>query len=121
MADFVEKLRFVASGEDDMRSHAITAAADEIERLSAELAEWRKLRDPHTLHVNLLRGLPAQLTRPQVLHLIGDDVERFAEIEAENERLRAALREVLEFQSAPNWPNIHDWGRWRRLADRSEI
>lgn len=35
----------------------------------------------------------------------------------EMERLRAALREVLEFQSAPNVPTIHDWGRWRRAAD----
>jgi hypothetical protein len=32
-------------------------------------------------------------------------------------RLRFALREVLEFQSAPNVPTIHDWGRWRRAAD----
>lgn len=31
--------------------------------------------------------------------------------------LLAALREVLEFQSAPAGPTIHDFGRWRRLAD----
>lgn len=29
---------------------------------SAELDEWRKLRDPETLHANLLRGQPARLS-----------------------------------------------------------
>jgi len=36
---------------------------------------------------------------------------------AQIEALRAALREVLEFQSAPTTPTIHDFGRWRRVAD----
>jgi hypothetical protein len=59
----------------------------EIQRLTAEnaalraemhvmcdvIAEWNKLRDPHTLHVNLLRGFPARLTRPVLLHLAGDE------------------------------------------------
>jgi len=35
------------------------------------------------------------------------------------EKLRAALLEVLEFQSAPTSPTIHDFGRWRRLANGS--
>ncbi len=35
--------------------------------------------------------------------------------------LTAALREVLEFQSAPTGPTIHDWGRWRRVADDSDF
>lgn len=37
-----------------------------------ELIKWRKLRDPETLHANLLRGLPAQLSRATFLHLAGD-------------------------------------------------
>jgi cell division septum initiation protein DivIVA len=41
----------------------------------------------------------------------------YSEKAAECERLRAALRGVLEFQSAPKGPTIHDWGRWRRVAD----
>lgn len=39
MADLVDKLRFVASGQDDVQSQALTAAADEIERLRAALAK----------------------------------------------------------------------------------
>ena len=35
----------------------------------------------------------------------------------EIERLRTALREVLEFQSDPKAPTIHDFGRWRRVVD----
>lgn len=60
----------------------------------SELAQWRGLRDPHTLHLNLLRGLPARLSKAQALHLIGDDIERIAEIEAENVRLREALQQA---------------------------
>jgi hypothetical protein len=36
---------------------------------------------------------------------------------AQIDALIAAMREVLEFQSAPTSPTIHDWGRWRRLVD----
>lgn len=50
--------------------------------MDAELAEWRKLRDPANLHVNLLRGQPAQLTREQAMHLCADDLQRMAELEA---------------------------------------
>ena len=45
---------------------------DEIERLRAELAEWYKLRDPVSPHVNLLRGIPCRLDRDTFLHLAGD-------------------------------------------------
>lgn len=93
-------------------------AADAIERMSAELAQWRKLRDPAILHVNLLRGLPAQLTREQAMHLCGDDLQRMAELEAvakheadcaeaykaEAERLRGMLREAVEVRDGPRWP-----------------
>lgn len=43
MADIVERLRFLASGQDDPQSVALAKAADEIERLRAALlkiAEW---------------------------------------------------------------------------------
>ena len=36
-----------------------------------ELSMWRSLRDPHTLHANLLRGQPARLSHEQLAHLIG--------------------------------------------------
>ena len=48
------------------------------------------------------------------------DREWFGKLEAADTRvaaLTAALREVLEFQSAREGPTIHDWGRWRRVAD----
>lgn len=38
------------------------------------------------------------------------------EAQAERDALRTALLEVLEFQSDPKAPTIHDFGRWRRLA-----
>jgi hypothetical protein len=47
-------------------------ARKEVERLRAALAEWEKLRDPVTLHANLLRGQPAQLSREAFAHLAGD-------------------------------------------------
>jgi hypothetical protein len=48
-------------------------AQQELDALRAELAEWRKLREPEALHVNLLRGQPAQLSRETFLHLAGAD------------------------------------------------
>ena len=48
-------------------------AQQELAELRAELAEWRKLRDHEALHVNLLRGQPAQLSRATFLHLAGAD------------------------------------------------
>lgn len=35
--------------------------------------------------------------------------------------LTDALRHVLEFQSAPEGPTIHNWGRWRRIADGATV
>lgn len=72
--------------------------AERVGALEAELAEWHKLRDPFNLHASLLRGQPAQLTREQRLHLICDDADRIAGIEAENRRLegeRAVLLGLL--------------------------
>ena len=52
------------------------------------------------------------------LRMLGTPDETRAALDlrdAEIARLRAALHEVLEFQSAPKTPTIHDFGRWRRL------
>ena len=78
------------------------AAADEIARLRAELAEWHKLRDPVILHVNLMRGMPARLDRATFLHLAGgappfeQEVGRLDAKDAEIERRRAALAESCD-------------------------
>jgi hypothetical protein len=45
----------------------------EIDRLRGELVEWNKLRNPATLHANLLRGIPCRLDRATFLHLAGDE------------------------------------------------
>lgn len=48
------------------------------------------------------------------------DREWYAKLEHADARVEAlskALREALEFQSAKDGPTIHDWGRWRRVAD----
>ena len=49
----------------------VSALCDEIDRLRAVVAEWEKLCDPCILHANLLRGLPARMSREALLHLIG--------------------------------------------------
>lgn len=54
------------------------------------------------------------------LRVLGTPEETRAALDlkdAEIARLRAALYEVLEFQSDPKAPTIHDFGRWRRVAD----
>lgn len=43
-----------------------------------ELAEWETLRDPHVLHVNLLRGIPAKLSADQLLHIAGEKYQAMA-------------------------------------------
>lgn len=82
--------------EDDVQhaGDSLCATVCALYEARTELAQWRGLRDPHTLHINLLRGLPARLSKAQALHLIGDDMERIAEIEAENVRLREALQQA---------------------------
>lgn len=42
--------------------------------LSAQLAEWERLRDPVVLHASLLKGEPAQLTPEQLRHIAGADL-----------------------------------------------
>lgn len=90
-----------------------------IQRLTVALLEWQKLRDPAVLHSNLLRGLPARLTQNQALHLIGDDADRIAQIEAENLRLMQALKEAGEVMDGN--AEAADWReRWAVLLERGE-
>ncbi len=42
--------------------------------LVVRATEWEMLKNPEYLHANLLRGIPAQLTREQFLHLAGNDI-----------------------------------------------
>ena len=55
----------------------VASKVDEVEALRAKVAEWEKLRDPVTLHVSLLRGFPARLSRAVFLHLAGDEEPKF--------------------------------------------
>lgn len=55
----------------------VASKVDEVEALRAKVAEWEKLRDPVTLHVSLLRGFPARLSRAVFLHLAGDEWAKF--------------------------------------------
>jgi len=81
-------------------------ALREIERMQAELNDWRRLAAPAVLHANLVRGLPARLTREQLLHLAGaDDL-----LAAERERC-AAICDAIEDQA---------WARWRVDADPTD-
>ena len=55
----------------------VASKVDEVEALRTKVAEWEKLRDPVTLHVSLLRGFPARLSRAVFLHLAGDEEPKF--------------------------------------------
>jgi len=85
-------------GEDNIWRTA-KEAREEIERLRAELAEWGKLRNPVALHANLLRGVPAQLSREMLRHITGEDTP--------NERDAKRYRWLLE-HGAPM--GVIDWG-----------
>lgn len=77
----IEKLRAMQlPGAESDLTVMCAEAADAL----TELMEWHKLRDPVTLHVSLLRGLPAQLDRATFLHLAGADQLRAALEEAES-------------------------------------
>lgn len=78
---------FEACVEAEMRILTNPPAAE------VTLADWEKLRDPTTLHVNLLRGFPAKLSREQLLHLAGDPP---AAPSAED-KIRAGLNEAIAY------------------------
>lgn len=52
------------------------------EKAEAALAEWEKLKDPVTLHINLLRGFPATLTADMLRHIAGDFSDARAAVDA---------------------------------------
>ena len=68
---------FTAEQMFAFRARGLAAQAAEVEALRAKVAEWEKLRDPVTLHVSLLRGFPARLSRAVFLHLAGDEEPKF--------------------------------------------
>lgn len=67
-------LTLIASDKQEQaeRDGLVERLKAELERLRAQVAEWEKLREPDTLHANLMRGLPAQLTAEHLRHLQGD-------------------------------------------------
>lgn len=83
----------------------IDAQRSRIAELEAALAEWKSLRDPHVLHANLLRGIPAKLSDDQLLHIAGDKYQdmatRIAELEQDAARYRSICRDV-----ASEWGNF---------------
>lgn len=60
------------AGHIDLSVMPALATPQHVANLERELAEWRMLRDPAILHLNLLRGQPAQLTQEQKMHLCAD-------------------------------------------------
>jgi len=73
--DIVERLRSIdhMSVEDCfLQSPMFSKAADEIERLRAELAQWQAL-DANAVHINMLRGTMPKLTPKQIGHLYRGD------------------------------------------------
>ena len=67
MTDIVERLRFLASGQDDPQSVALANAADEIERLRATFVEMREdLIYLNKMCVTLMSLLPPETTPEDV-------------------------------------------------------
>lgn len=63
--------------ETDLVPGRVIAAAREIvskycSQNADELEQWSKLKDPVTLHRNLLAGIPARLSHEQLVHLLGE-------------------------------------------------
>jgi hypothetical protein len=97
--------------------HALVRLSDHeasIRAKDAEIAEWRKLLDPAVLHANLVRGVPAKLTREQLLHLLGDDAE-IAALKAELRDREAHLfeaRKLLNERPAINAGLFEAYSKW---------
>ena len=77
------------------------AAAEKVSVLQqAELDEWRKLRDPQVLHVNLCRGFPAKLTAEQLLHIAGDATQTTVAEPDGYKLVPIEQRQLLEYVSS---------------------
>lgn len=71
-------LQIEAAKEIEILTAERECYASAMDRMLAANAQWEKLRDPDVLHVNLLRGLPAQLSNEQLLHLLGAGAQQVA-------------------------------------------
>ena len=72
------------------RKNILVEAENTIIAQEAKIAEYEQLKDPHVLHVNLLRGFPAKLSEERLLHLLGSENalnQQIAKLKAENARL----------------------------------
>ena len=72
-AHYLMEAAAIAAEEGAKDRELLMRLVREAATLTAQVEEWRRLTDPTVLHVSLLRGLPAQLTRQQFLHLAGDE------------------------------------------------
>ncbi len=60
-----------------------------IRRMSKRLSDYERLGDPTHLYLNLLRGIPAQLSKEQLLHLAGSTQQPL-----EEDALRAIFKKM---------------------------
>jgi hypothetical protein len=114
----VQKLRYMgqqyaagqASRGGSPRKHYLEEAADTIERLTRERDDFKQtLYDEMDGNLRLRELGKARPDEPMTPF-----VERLTR---ERDEAVAAIREFLEFQSAAEGPTIHEWARWRRVAD----
>lgn len=99
----IEKLRAMQlPGAESDLTVMCAEAADAL----TELMEWRKLRDPVTLHVSLLRGQPAQLDRATFLHCAGADQLLQALQEADTIMGHDDAETEWREKWAGLWPNV---------------
>jgi len=69
------------------------------ESVYKELEDWRKLKDPVTLHINLLRGHPARLSPEQLEHLLGTNntwMERAIRAEEKLKMIELINQQIIE-------------------------
>lgn len=101
-----------------MHSHAAAQSAADHAELRTHLGELLAVLHGDGGHYEAEHGTDKAVADAMVKFY--DRIKRAdAEQFALRERVKAladALKQVLEFQSAPTQPTIHDWGRWRRAA-----
>jgi hypothetical protein len=113
-------------------SMAIAPYAERIRHLERELVEWRKLRDPAVLFVNLLRGEPAKVPARELLnvagydqHVVDDALARVKTLERELEQARAAFigseNARKDAERARGTVQSIDTPEFRALADKWQL
>lgn len=73
-AELVTALLECLAGPAALTTREATAIKDAADMLEAD-AQYENLSDPAILHANLFRGLPAQLSKEQLIHLLGTDAK----------------------------------------------